>query len=69
MTCTRCGAEKPLEEFPLDRRRPSGRQHPCRACQREAARRWKRQVNYRLLKRIARDVVRNGREMRARGAA
>lgn len=32
--CTKCGERKPLEDFILDRRRPSGRGSRCKACQR-----------------------------------
>lgn len=36
--CTKCGAEKPLEEFAPRKDRPSGRESHCRQCQNEKAR-------------------------------
>lgn len=36
--CSKCGAEKPLEEFAPRKDRPSGRQYQCRECQNAKAR-------------------------------
>ena len=37
-TCRKCGAEKPLEDFPVEKRRPDGRESQCRECVRARAR-------------------------------
>ena len=34
-TCAKCGEEKPIDQFPKDRRSPSGVYSYCRVCSRE----------------------------------
>ena len=31
-TCSKCGAEKPLSDFGVDKRKPDGRKYHCKAC-------------------------------------
>ncbi len=38
--CYRCERVRPLEEFPVDRSKPSGHKSICRECDRAKARRY-----------------------------
>ncbi len=38
--CPRCGVERPLGEFAVDRSKASGRKSLCKACDRDKARRY-----------------------------
>jgi hypothetical protein len=40
--CKTCGVEKPLDEFPKQRRHPDGRRPHCRVCYRNIAAKWAR---------------------------
>ena len=39
--CTKCGVEKPLEEFYKDSRAKCGRCGPCKDCDKELNRKWR----------------------------
>jgi len=41
LKCTACGAEKPLEFFPVDASRKNGRREQCRVCRQAVKRQWK----------------------------
>lgn len=60
MRCTKCSEDKQLDLFPPDKRRPLGRQQPCRRCQYLATQAWKRRVGYNRLRRNTRRVRREG---------
>src|SRR5258708_2088244 len=57
LECPKCREVKQLDLFPVDRRRPSGRQTPCRTCQHESVRTWKRRVGYNSLLRGVRRAL------------
>jgi len=41
-TCSTCGETKPLEDFAIDRSKPSGRRGRCYTCQREYWVAWRK---------------------------
>jgi hypothetical protein len=49
--CRRCGAEKALNEFPLQSQRPDGRDAYCKTCRAEYTRSWYRRNRERILER------------------
>jgi 5-methylcytosine-specific restriction endonuclease McrA len=67
--CKKCGAEKPLEAFYVDKAKRDGRASWCSVCTKERMRQWEQQNRARVNERTAANYRRNLEESRAKARA